>query len=116
MKRELLEKAREMRRYPTKSEAMLWKAVRNRRMSGVKFRRQHVIDRFIVDFYVPSHSLVVEIDGPVHMKYRERDREREEYLSDCGLTVIHFSSEEVEEALSHVIKEIKKALMMVDFS
>jgi len=107
MRRELLEIAREMRRSPTRSEAMLWEAIRNRKLSGVKFRRQHVIDKFIVDFYAPSHRLVVEIDGVVHEFLKEKDRQREEYLRERNLNIVRFTSEEIENALPESLRKLK---------
>ena len=61
----LVPRAREMRRNPTPSEARLWQALRGRRL-GVKFRRQHPLGSFVVDFYCASRRLVVEVDGSVH--------------------------------------------------
>ncbi|MQY72086.1 MAG: DUF559 domain-containing protein, partial [Dehalococcoidia bacterium] len=58
--------AREMRRAPTLAEEVLWQHLRNSQMGGFKFRRQHPIDRFIVDFYCFKIRLVIEVDGPVH--------------------------------------------------
>jgi very-short-patch-repair endonuclease len=78
--------AGEMRRSPTGSEDMFWHAVRGRRLDGVKFRRQQVIETFIVDFFVPSHRLVIEIDGGIHRLQTEHDALRQQFLDDCGLS------------------------------
>ena len=90
-KRELIELAREMRKSPTVSEDIFWKAVRNRQIGGAKFRRQQIIEQFIVDFYVPSHRLVVEIDGDIHRGRKEHDAIREQFLLDCGLRILRFA-------------------------
>ncbi|MCP4604891.1 MAG: endonuclease domain-containing protein, partial [Proteobacteria bacterium] len=109
-RRELLELARLMRGEPTRSEAILWEALRNRQVCGVKFRRQQVIDRFIVDFFAPSHNLVLEIDGASHKGREEHDAAREQFLTDNGLTIIRFSAKEVENSPSSVIEKIKHLL------
>jgi len=107
-KRELVALARQMRKEPTPSEDMMWEALRDRRFRGAKFRRQQIIDRFIVDFFEPSHRLVIEIDGSVHEGREEHDAVREQYLKDCGLTVLRFSARDVEERLDAVLKEIAR--------
>ncbi len=58
--------ARQKRHDPTPAEEALWQRLRNRQIAGIKFRRQHTIDRFIVDFYSADANLVIEVDGPVH--------------------------------------------------
>ncbi len=58
--------ARELRREPTPTERHVWSLLRNRRLLGLKFRRQHVLHGFIVDFYCPALKLVIELDGPPH--------------------------------------------------
>ena len=62
----LIERARQMRKEPTNAEALLWVRLRKRQLDGLKFRRQHIVQYFIVDFYCPRVKLVIEIDGPVH--------------------------------------------------
>ena len=61
--RELRIRVRQLRKQATPAEKILWKHLRNRRLNGIKFRRQHPLGRYIVDFYCPTHRLVVEIDG-----------------------------------------------------
>ena len=62
----LVKQARRHRADPTIGEALLWQQLRDRRLSGYKFRRQHPIDRFITDFCCPECKLIIEIDGPIH--------------------------------------------------
>jgi len=109
-KREMIELARVMRLEPTRSERIFWDAVRNRQLDGVKFRRQQVIERFVVDFFAPSHRLVVEIDGGVHEVQRERDALREQFLEDCGLRVLRFSADDVERRLPEVLDTLLETL------
>ena len=106
----LFDSAREMRRSPTRSEDMFWHAVRARRLDGVKFRRQQVIEQFIVDFFVPSHRVVIEIDGSIHKQQKEHDALRQQFLDDCGLKVLRFTDKEVETNLEAVLKTVKEAL------
>ncbi len=109
IRRELIEMARELRKAPTRSEEVFWDAVRGRRL-GAKFRRQQVIERFVVDFFVPSHRLVVEIDGGVHRAQEEHDALRERFLSGCGLRVLRFSAEDVERRLPDVLDTLLEVL------
>lgn len=113
-KRELIELAREMRKNPTPSEEVFWQAVRSRRLNGVKFRRQQVIEQFIVDFFVPSHRLIIEIDGGVHRGREEHDSLREQFLMDCGLRVLRFRSGDLELRLDHVLYTVRTILLEIE--
>ena len=97
-------RARAMRSNPTSSEALLWQAVRARRL-GVKFRRQHPIGPFIVDFYAHEAALVVEIDGGVHTSadQRRRDHLRDRALEQGGLRVVRVPAWRVERDLASVL-------------
>ncbi|MBP8972550.1 MAG: endonuclease domain-containing protein [Anaerolineae bacterium] len=96
--------AREMRREPTPAEDLLWQRLRRKQL-GVCFRRQHSIDRFIVDFYCAEASLVVEIDGPIHDQ-PNADAERQAVLEGLGLRVLRVSNAETERAPDEVIARI----------
>jgi very-short-patch-repair endonuclease len=89
-------KARSLRKRQTKSEALLWSILRGKQMCGLKFRRQHPIGPFIVDFACVSEKLVVEIDGDYHDYTIEQDMQRERYLGLQGWQVIRFSARDVE--------------------
>ncbi len=71
-------KTRRLRASQTSAEAILWKALRNRRLARWKFRRQHPIDRYIVDFVTIGGNLIIEVDGPTHSTAKElaHDAER----------------------------------------
>ena len=112
-KRELLALARQMRSAPTPSEDVFWQVVRNRKLCGTKFRRQQIIGPFIVDFFAPSHRLVVEIDGGIHFGQEERDAERERFLDDCGLRVLRFSADSVDRDLASVVARVTEALRSI---
>jgi very-short-patch-repair endonuclease len=81
--------------------------VRNRKLGGATFRRQHPISWFIVDFYCHEHKLVVEVDGDIHLlpDVKERDEYRQEQLEALGLKVIRFSNEEVLGELTIVLNQ-----------
>lgn len=104
--------AREMRSEPTPAENELWQVLRNRQIIGFKFRRQHSIERFIVDFYCPRAGLIVEVDGAVHDEAEQQSRDliREEFLLMQGFTVIRFSNDEVLSDLSTVVARISRIL------
>ena len=62
----------------------MWSKLRGRKLAGLKFRRQHPIGPFVVDFYCAEHKLVVELDGPVHDQRQDDDRQRSQYLRQRG--------------------------------
>lgn len=107
---QLREIARDLRSNQTPDERHLWKHLSQRQRLGFKFRRQHVIDRFIVDFYCAESALVIELDGGIHCLTEERDAARQEYLESLGLTVLRFTNEDVFKRLEHVLTQIDERL------
>ena len=105
-------RARLLRSRQTSAEAQLWQGLRNRRLAAWKFRRQHPIDRFIVDFACLDAKLVVEVDGATHSSDGElaRDRERERIIQSCGYHVLRFTNAEVYENLDGVLETILASL------
>lgn len=111
----LLERAKEMRKKPTKAEAALWEGLRNRRLDE-KFRRQHPIGSYIADFVCLRKKLVIEVDGDIHKFQGDLDAERQSFLErDHGFTVLRFSNEEVLEDMDSVIHRIKDELNSLSF-
>ncbi len=106
----LVARARKMRTDPTPEEASLWQSLRKCQLGGYKFRRQHVIGAYIVDFYCPQASMVVEVDGKVHANQIGYDREREEVLRAQGYQIIRFKNEEINTNLELVLKRILEAV------
>lgn len=106
--------AEDMRNHPTPSEAKLWDKL-NKKKLGVKFRRQHIIDQFIVDFYSIEAQLVIEIDGKVHDAQQERDAERSIILQSLGLTILRFTNEQVDSSLDKVVSTIIQFLRKPPF-
>lgn len=106
--RDIIELARKLRKKQTPTEQILWECLRGRRLAGLKFRRQHPIDKFIADFYCHEARLVVEVDGAVHREKNqiERDALRTEVLSRLGLSVVRVTNTEVETALRKVLTRI----------
>ena len=103
--------ARQMRREPTAMEDRLWQRLRRKSLCNIKFRRQHVIDRFIVDFYCPRAKLVVEVDGQIHEYTQEEDQIRQQFLVDVhGLTILRFTNEDVRQNLEGVLEVIAEYL------
>jgi very-short-patch-repair endonuclease len=102
----LIEQARQMRSEPTPAEARLWEKLRKRQVGGLKFRRQHIIKYFIVDFNCPKAKLVVEIDGPVHDGQKEFDQERVKALQEFGYQVVRYMNEDVEKNIDRVVAGI----------
>ncbi len=98
--------ARQMRQDPTSAEDLLWQRLRGRQLAGLKFNRQFLIDRFIVDFYCASAALIVEVDGEVHQQQIEADQEREHILMALGFRVIRFTNDQVLEQTDQVLEQI----------
>jgi len=105
--RTLVQKRR-LRRDMTPAEKLLWPKLRSKQCHLVKFRRQHAIGPFIVDFFCPGQSLVVEIDGDVHAEKAQRikDRQRERHLRSLGLQVIRYMNDEVLNNLDGVLEHL----------
>jgi very-short-patch-repair endonuclease len=98
--------ARWMRASPTPAEAQLWSALRGRRVGGLKFRRQHVIAGYIVDFYCPELRLAVEVDGDVHQARVAEDRQRDQDLALLGVCVLRLSNADVLDRHDDIIERI----------
>lgn len=100
---------KELRKNLTLAEAFLWKQLQKKQLEGRKFRRQHSIDHYIVDFYCASEKLIIELDGQIHINatVEEKDEVRTQYLEKTGFTLIRFENKMVFENLSSVLQEIK---------
>ncbi len=99
-------RARQLRHEVTPAEQLLWERLRNRQLLGLKFRRQHPVGNFIVDFYCAEQKLIIELDGAVHEHQRERDQERTEILERQGYRVIRISNTDVKRDLEEVLRRI----------
>ena len=105
-------RARNLRSSQTSAEAKLWLALRNRRLARWKFRRQHSIDRYVVDFVTLDGKLIVEVDGVTHAKPSEqaRDKARSDVLEACGFLVVRVSNTDVYDNLEGVLEMIESTL------
>jgi very-short-patch-repair endonuclease len=103
-------RARQLRQEQTASEALLWEQLRDRRLAGYKFRRQHPLGRFVVDFYCAEKRLIVELDGPVHDRQHERDATREAALRSQGYQLIRFTNAAINSDLAGVCQRISETL------
>lgn len=107
--KKLVADARENRKMPTEAEDLLWQEIRNHKL-GVKFRRQHLIDDFSVDFVCLNKNLIIEIDGEYHESQKEQDDNRTYELGKLGFKVIRFKNEEIIHNLDDVLENIKTEL------
>lgn len=103
------EQAKKLRNRETKTEKILW-CLLSKRQLNVKFRRQHPISQFIVDFYCHELKLVIEADGEVHQKRenREYDQMRNKHMKGLGLHVLRFQNVDISENTEHVIERIQQ--------
>lgn len=105
-----VERARSLRRAQTDAERKLWSELQDRRLQRVKFRRQHPIGRYIVDFCCPARWLVVELDGSQHAERMEADRRRSAFLVGRGYRVLWFWDTEVLLSMDAILEAIARAL------
>jgi very-short-patch-repair endonuclease len=109
-KPETFKAARILRKRMTLPEKLLWEKLNRKQISGVRFRRQHPIDFFIVDFYCHEAKLVVEIDGEIHNSSKEYDDGRSAEMERYSIKVIRFTNKEVEEDIDNVINRVKSEI------
>ena len=104
--------AHEMRHASTPAEEALWQHLRNRQLDGVKFRRQHAVEGYIVDFIAIEHRLIVEVDGEVHTQpeQQEWDQERQRVLEEKGFRILRFRNQQVFDDIGAVTDAIKTAM------
>jgi very-short-patch-repair endonuclease len=107
-------KAKELRNRLTNAEKILWEEIKGNKFNGQKFRRQHPIGIYIVDFYNHKNKLVIEIDGAYHDNAEQKliDFTREEFLKLNGLKVIRFKNESITQNLSFVLEKINEELVI----
>jgi very-short-patch-repair endonuclease len=102
--------ARRLRREMTPQESKLWHRLRGKQLYGIKFRRQHPVGQFVLDFFCYEHSLAVEIDGHSHYEPRQRvhDQARTEWLAEHGIRVVRFTNQDVDTNIESVLEEIAR--------
>jgi very-short-patch-repair endonuclease len=113
--KEIKKQAQELRNNLTESEKLLWKELRGRKLSGLKFLRQHLIlykgnliryNYFIADFYCYEKKAVIELDGPVHDTTEEYDQYRDSELQELGIHILRIRNEEIEN-MKEVLNKIR---------
>lgn len=109
-KKELKDFRKALRNHGTSAEAVMWTLLKDKQLDGRKFRRQHSVGYYILDFYCPAERLAIELDGAHHfteegIKY---DEERTKFLESMNIRVIRFENEEVFTRQEAVVMEIKK--------
>jgi len=110
----LADTARELRQKETKAEVIVWRLLRNRNFMGQKFRRQHQIGLYIVDFYCDELKLIVELDGSIHLSkgQKEKDIVRDEYLKSAGFIIFRFKNHEVLNKPENFLKTIENLFLI----
>jgi very-short-patch-repair endonuclease len=104
--------AARLRKKLTLSEFLLWKKLRDKNIFNTKFRKQHPVNKYIVDFYCHEYKLVIEVDGDYHNDNDQiqYDLDRTSDLNNFGLNVIRFTNHEIINDIDHVIAEILKTI------
>jgi len=105
-----------LRNRSTSAEVALWNILKSRNLDGRKFRRQHSIGNYIVDFCSPSEKLVIELDGNPHGEYHkiEKDKKRDQYIESLGFSVLRFENRLVFQEPEFVKNEIRKTFIRKD--
>jgi very-short-patch-repair endonuclease len=107
------DRVRQLRRDATIPERIFWGLLRDRRLAGIKFRRQHPVGPYVVDFYCAAHGLAVELDGRSHHDRGPQDRERQRYLEAvAGLRVFRVDNDDIVQDRESVILGLLKTLGM----
>jgi len=111
---QILNNARELRTKQTDAETLLWYFLRNRDFCGIKFRRQHPVCGYILDFYCHEANLAIELDGSGHSEDERKlyDAERTRVLEGAGIKVLRFWNDEVLKNLEAVLEEIYAAVSL----
>jgi very-short-patch-repair endonuclease len=104
----MVRRARGLRRDETPPEQLLWLALRNGQIGGLKFRRQHPIGPYVVDFFCHGAKLVVELDGMSHDRKASADAVRANFLESQGLRILRVTNEDVMDNLDGVTREIAR--------
>jgi very-short-patch-repair endonuclease len=109
-----MHRAAELRKEPTPAEVKPWALVRRRSLQAVKFRRQHAIGPYIVDFCAPRHHLILEVDGSPHVAAHEQQRARTTFLESQGYRVLRFWNGQILNDPNGVIRAILDALRLIE--
>ena len=111
----LYQYGRELRQESTKAEKLLWAELRNKKLNGLKFRRQHPIDKFVLDFYYHERKLAIELDGSIHdvKVNKDYDEARTAMLGELGIYTLRFRNNEVINNIESVLRKINEVTNML---
>jgi very-short-patch-repair endonuclease len=109
---EIEQAARKLRNNLTVAESRLWSALRNKQLEGLRFRCQHPVGNFILDFYCPACKLAVEVDGEIHVQQIDYDEARTSELAKYGYKMLRFTNEQVMNNLPQVLEKIKRVAFL----
>ena len=103
---------RRFRSEMTPAERELWSRLRGQQFQGLKFRRQHGVGPYLVDFYCPARALVIEVDGDSHAdEYQTvNDEQRDAFLNSLGLEVLRYANDEIHKNLDGVLEDLSRRL------
>lgn len=99
-----------LRKEQTWTEQLVWQKLRNRKCLGLKFRRQHIIEGFIVDFFCEEYKLALEIDGEIHKKRKEYDDLRQQLLEAEDINLIRITNKQIENDENIIFNKINEFL------
>jgi len=106
----IFKRSRELRQRMTLPEKILWQFLRGSSFAGLRFRRQHPIGRYIVDFCCLQKKLIVELDGGYHDGIKQEDKDRDNFLKKHGFRVLHFTNDQVFDQIDLLLQTIADEL------
>jgi very-short-patch-repair endonuclease len=100
---------RDLRQNMTEAEELLWQRIRKKKLCGVRVKRQYGLGPYILDFYVPKFQIAIEVDGKIHLKkeQKERDLNKDTFLTENGIRVVRFTNEEVLNNIEIVLAKLE---------
>src|ERR1700722_4680966 len=112
---EIFQRAEILRNNMTEAEKVLWNKLSNNQILGLKFRRQHPINQFIVDYYFHKIKLVIDIDGGIHLKKEvaERDKGREYMLKNFDLHILRFNNDSIINDIENVLLQLRETISIL---
>jgi very-short-patch-repair endonuclease len=113
LQKQLRSLAHSMRLNPTSAEAKLWQTLKGKSLNGFKFRRQHPLFSYIVDFYCSQAKLIIEVDGPIHDHQIPRDQSRDAFFKQQGCKILRFKNKDIYLNLDSVKSKIEHLLSQV---
>ncbi|OGV08370.1 MAG: hypothetical protein A3J84_01750, partial [Ignavibacteria bacterium RIFOXYA2_FULL_37_17] len=106
---------RRLRKNPAQAEEILWRYLRNKKLLGLKFKRQYSIDQFVIDFYCSELKFAVELDGRIHLTkdVKNHDENRDGFLSEFGIKILRIKNEIIINDIKNAIELIRKNIISI---